>query len=102
MKVLLSEDLKKYLHEHDHNVIVLKLLHTECCTGNINSRRPDVTYKEPHNPEDFETYTVDDFKVYIEKDVHAYGDTVEFIHESLLGKHSCHVKGLNLDNVPTM
>ncbi|MGB3366461.1 MAG: CC/Se motif family (seleno)protein [Acidaminobacteraceae bacterium] len=102
MKIIISSDAKEYLHSHKHNDIMLKLLHTDCCTGNINSRNPNISYHKPKRIDDFNMYEIDDFKFYIGKDVEAYDDTLEFVHEKLMGKNACHVKGLKLDNVTVM
>lgn len=102
MKIIMKSDVKDYLHSHNHNDIMLKLLHTDCCTGNVYSRNPNISYHVPKNMDSFNLYEIDDFKVYIAKDVEAYDDTLEFVHEKLMGKHACHVKGLKLDNITIM
>lgn len=102
MKVIMNEDVKEYLKTHHHGEIVLKLLHTDGSTGNVYSRNPSISYHKPEKMDDFDVYEIDEFKVFIEKDVEAYDDTLEFVHEKLMGKNSCHVKGLKLDNVTIM
>ena len=102
MKIIMNSDVKDYLKSHNHNEITLKLLHKDCCTGNVYSRNPDISYHKPDKTEDYDYYEIDDFKVFISKDVEAYDDTLEFVHEKLMGKHACHVKGLKLDNVKIM
>jgi len=102
MNIIISSDTKEYLHYHNHNDLMLKLLHNDCCTGNIYSRNPNISYHAPKKIDDFNMYEIDDLKVYIAKDVEAYDDTLEFVHEKLMGKHACHVKGLKLDKVIIM
>lgn len=102
MKIIINSELKEYLHSHEHNDIMLKLIHTDGSTGNVKSRNPEINYHIPKDMDNYNMYEIDDFKVYIAKDVEAYDDTLEFVHEKLMGKHACHVKGLKLDNVTVM
>ncbi|GAB6106478.1 hypothetical protein [Fusibacter bizertensis] len=98
LNIVLQDDLKAYLKAHDHKDISLSLTHSDYSTGNVLSMSPDIHYKAPDDMDRYDTYTVDDVRVYVEKDVVAYDDTLEFVEESLLGVHKCHVIGIKLDD----
>ena len=102
MKILIQNDLKTYLDEHKHDTISLKLVHHDLSTGNIYTKVPEIKYHAPHDLDEFDDYDVDGIKIYVAKDIKAYDDTLEFVHEKLLGVHACHVKGLNLEHLTTM
>ncbi len=98
LNVRLQDGLKEYLKTHHHNDIALSLTHSDYTTGNVLSMSPHIRYKAPDDIDHYDLYTVDDVRVYVEKDVVAYDDTLEFVEESLLGIHKCHVVGIKLDN----
>ena len=98
LNVVLQDDLKDYLNEHHKSEISLRLIHNDYSTGNINTELPRIRFKAPDDIENFDSYTVDGIRVFVDKEVQADGDTIEFYDESLLGIHRCHVKGVRLDN----
>ena len=98
LNVVLQENLKDYLKEHHHNEISLRLVHNDYTTGNVYTEVPRIRFKAPHDIENFDSYVVDGVRVFVDKDVQANGDTIEFFEESMLGIHRCHVKGIRLDN----
>lgn len=98
LNVILQDGLKDYLKQHHHNDISLSLTHSDYATGNILSMSPHIRYKAPDALDLYDTYMVDGVRVYVEKDIVAYDDTLEFVEESLLGVHRCHVVGIKLDN----
>ncbi len=102
MKILIQDELKAYLAEHEHDTITLKLVHNDLSTGNIYTKKPEIRYSPPHDLAEFDNYQVDSLNIYIAKDILAYEDTLEFVHEKLFGIHACHVKGLNLEHLTTM
>lgn len=102
MNVTLQDALKHYLHEHNHSVIALKLIHNDYSSPNMNSKMPAITFQVPEDLEAFDTQKVDDITLYIEKGIVAYDNHLEFVLEKLLGISACHVKGLDLDNVTVM
>ena len=101
MKITIHEDLMNYLHVHEHNIIKLKTAHEDYSVGNIYSKRPRISYHEPNHPERYDKYEVDDITVYVQKGIKTKNDHIEFILEKLMGKHSCHVKGIELDVIPS-
>jgi len=99
MKVTIQKELSEYMHEHHRDTISLRLIHDDLSNGNINSNHPRIRWSEPKHTERFDRIEVDDITVYVEKDIKTNNDSLEFIHEKLLGVHRCHVRGLNLDFV---
>lgn len=102
MNITLHDDLKAYLKEKVHDTLTLKLTHNDYSSMNTESKTPEVTYHPPHNTDDFNVFTVDDITLYIDKTAKLSGDHLEFVLESLLGIHACHVKGLDLDNLKVL
>ena len=102
MKIILDDSVKSYLKEHHHHDMTLKLQISDCCTGNINSKRPDISFKEPKHLENFDEYDIDEFRVFVQKDIDAYDDTLTFTDSKLIFRHAPNVIGLNLDHVSTM
>lgn len=102
MKITLEDELKTYLKEHHHDALTLKVEHNGYSASNSNEVTPEITYHTPHDLEEYNSYTIDDVKVYVGKNVRAYNDQLDFVLETLLGIHGCTVKGLNLDNLTTM
>ncbi|MEA3424186.1 MAG: CC/Se motif family (seleno)protein [Bacillota bacterium] len=101
MKITIQDKLMEYLHEHEYKIIKLKLVHEDYSVGNVYSKRPIISYHEPNHLERYDRYEIDDIVVYIQKGIKAKNDHIEFIFEKLLGKHSCHVKGVELDKMPS-
>lgn len=99
MKVTIQKELSDYMHSHHHDTISLRLIHDDLANGNINSNHPRIRWSVPKHTERFDKIEVDDFKIYVEKDLKTNNDSLEFIHEKLFGVHRCHVRGLNLDFV---
>ena len=97
MKVSIETGLNEYMHSHHHDTLMLSLIHDNYGAGNVNSNHPRIRYHEPKHPELFDKYLVDEIMVYVSKEVKAYDDELEFVHEKLLGVHRCHVTGINLD-----
>lgn len=97
MKVKLQEQLTNYMSDHHHNVISLKLIHDSYSGYDIHSQHPSIRYHEPKHMEKYNVFSIDDVTVYIEKNIKAYDDQLEFVDESLFGVHRCHVKGIDLD-----
>lgn len=97
MKVTIQNELNEYMHSHHRDTITLQLIHDGYTTGNIYFKHPRIRLHGPKHAEKYEKFEVDDIIVFIEKNVKAEGDTLEFVHEKLLGIHRCHVKGLDLD-----
>lgn len=102
MIITLHDDLKAYLKEKAHDTITLKLIHTDYSSANTESKIPEITFIPPKDSEAFNVFNVDDITLYIEKTAKSDTDQLEFVLESLLGVHACHVKGLNLDNLKVM
>ena len=98
LNVVLQDNLKEYLKDHHHSEISLRLTHNDYTTGNVYTEVPRIRFKAPHDKENFDSYTVDGVTVFVDKDVKANGDTIEFYDDSILGIHRCHVKGVRLDN----
>lgn len=97
MKVTIQKELSDYMHAHNHNTISLRLIHDDLSMGNLYSNHPRIRWSEPKHVERFNKYVIDDITVFIEKDIKTTDDALEFIHETMLGVHRCHVRGLNLD-----
>ncbi len=97
LNIVLQDDLKTYLKQHHHTEISLRLIHNDYTTGNVYTEVPRIRFKEPRDIENFDAYTVDDVQVFVDKEVKANDDTIEFFEESMLGIHRCHVKGVRLD-----
>lgn len=98
LNVVINDELRNYMKEHNHDTISLKVRHNDYSTGNINTLNPKIRLKEPNHKEKYDLYRIDEFKVFVEKDVVAEDETIEFVDEHVLGIHRCHVKGLKLDN----
>ncbi|MCK8060046.1 MULTISPECIES: hypothetical protein [unclassified Fusibacter] len=96
MKVLIQDELKSYMHEHNHNIISLRLIHSDYNGSNIHEYRPSINYHEPADMDDFDEYDVDEFKVFVDKHVTPTNDTIEFTHDKLMGINFCNVEGVNL------
>lgn len=99
MKVTIQNELNEYMHSHDLNTISLRLIHDDYSAANIYSEHPRIRWEKPKHVERFDKYTIDDITVFVAKDIKAVDDTLELVHEKLLGIHRCHVKGLDLDYV---
>lgn len=97
LNVVLQDDLKAYLRENHHHEISLRLIHNDYTNGSIYTEIPRIRFKAPRDIEHFDSYTVDGVMVFVDKEVKANEDTIEFFEESLLGVHRCHVKGIKLD-----
>jgi len=97
LNIVLQDDLKDYLRQHHHNEISLRLVHNDYATGNVYTEVPRIRFKAPHDIDNFDAYTVDDVRIFVDKDVKANEETIEFYDESMLGIHRCHVKGVRLD-----
>ena len=98
LNVVLREDVKEYLKQHHHNDISLRLMHNDYSTGNVYTRSPRIRFKAPRDEQNFDSYMVDGVRVFVEKEIEAYDDTIEFVEETFLGIHRCHVKGVKLDS----
>jgi len=98
MNVILDDGTKAYLKEHNHDQIVLSLLVSDCCTGDINSRRPDITYKIPKHMDQFNMFDVDGIKVYVGNDVKTVEDTLTFKLNKLIFRSAPTIEGIDLDN----
>ncbi|MCD4712013.1 MAG: hypothetical protein K8R73_01905 [Clostridiales bacterium] len=99
LNIVLQDNLKAYLKKHHHDTISLRLVHNDYATGNINTINPEIHFKKPYSPENYNEYHIDDVTIYIDKEAEAYDDTLEFVEEKALALHHCHVKGLKLDKV---
>lgn len=99
MKVTIQKELSDYMHEHNHNTISLRLIHDDLANGNLYSNHPRIRWSQPKHTERYDKIEVDDFTIYVEKDIKTNNDSLEFIDEQLFGIHRCHVRGLNLDFV---
>lgn len=99
MKVTIQKELSDYMHEHKLNTISLRLIHDDLSNGNYYSNHPRIRWHEPKHMERYDKILVDGFSIYLEKDLHVKNDSIEFIHEKMLGIHRCHVRGLDLDFV---
>lgn len=97
LNVILREEVKEYMRQHHHNEISLNLDNTGYIPGNVYTVTPHIHFEAPKDIENYETYMVDDVKVYVEKDVATFDNTIEFVEESFLGIHRCHVNGVRLD-----
>lgn len=97
MKITLQEELKTYLKEHNHDIITLKVDHVDASSLNLDSKVPVITHHAPHHMDNYDSYEIDGFKVFIEKGILLIDDQLNFILETLLGIHGCHVTGVKLD-----
>lgn len=96
MNIRLEDKLVNYMHDHHKDTLMLKLIHDDYSGYDINSRHPSIRYHKPRHPENYNTHTVNDITVYVEKGIHAVDDELLFIDEKLLGIHRCHVVGVDL------
>lgn len=99
MKVTIQKELSDYMHSHNHDTISLRLIHDDLANGNLYSNHPRIRWSQPKHTERYDKIEVDDFTIYVEKDIKTNNDSLEFIDEQLFGIHRCHVRGLNLDFV---
>lgn len=98
LNVVLQDSLKSYLKQHHHDEVSLRIIRTNFTIGDVDSLEPHVYLEAPQNLEDYDTYLVDGVKVYVEKKIEAYDDTIELFEDKVLGVHRCHVFGVKLDN----
>jgi hypothetical protein len=98
LNVRVQDDLKTYLHTHHHDTISLRVRHNDYITGSINTLTPKIRFKDPTHKDRFDVYEVDGITVYVEKEIEAESDTLEFVDEHVMGIHRCHVKGIRLDS----
>jgi hypothetical protein len=98
LNVVLQDNLKTYLKQHHHDEVSLRIIRTNFTIGDVDSLEPHVYLEAPQNLEDYDTYLVDGVKVYVEKKIEAYDDTIELFEDKFLGVHRCHVFGVKLDN----
>ena len=101
MKITIHDDLMKFCCFGLTRIVKLKIVHEDYSVGNVYSRRPRISYHKPNHTERYDKYEVDDITVYVEKIIKTKNDHLEFVLEKLMGKHSCHVKGIELDAVPS-
>ena len=96
VKVKLDEKLIDYMHDHQKDVIMLKLINDDYSGYNFNTKHPRIRYHKPRHPENYDVYTVNDVTVYIEKDIETVDNNLLFTDDKIFGFHRCHVKGLEL------
>lgn len=99
MKITIEEKVMNYLHEHHKQVITLNLEHSGYSGYDAHLKHPHVRFHQPRHTENFNQYQVDDITVYVEKDIPTIEDQLIFQDETLLGHHSCHVKGIDLEKL---
>ena len=98
LNIVLQDGLKTYLKEHHHEEISLSIIRTNFTIGDVESLEPHVYLEAPQNMDDYDLYMIDGVKVYVEKTIKAFDNTIEFFEDMPLGVHRCHVFGVNLDN----
>ncbi len=98
LNIVLQDSLKTYLKQHHHEEISLRIIRTDFTIGDMESLEPHVYLEAPQNMDDFDSYLVDGVKVYVEKMIEAFDDTIELFEDMFLGVHRCHVFGVKLDN----
>lgn len=98
LNIILREDLKEYLAKHHRNDLSLSLVHNDYSTGNVYTAQPRIKFRPPRDERNYDSYMVDGVRVYVEKDIEAIDNTIEFVEESFLGVHRCHVRGIKLDS----
>lgn len=99
MRVEIQGALEDYLHEQKCDTISLELIQN---TDNFtwfrrkNTMRPSIHYSKPDKTSNFDKYTVDDFTVYVDKEVQCKHDKLEFVQSSRGNAETCNVKGVRL------
>jgi len=96
VRVRLEEKLLNYMHDHQKDTIMLKLIHDDYSGYDINSKHPRIRYHTPRHPENYDVFTVNDITVYVERGIRAVDEELLFTYDKLLGIHRCHVMGLEL------
>jgi len=98
LNVILQDDLKAYLKQHHHDELALRIVRTNFTIGDNDALEPQVYLETPQNRDDYDTYLIDGIKVYVEKNIEAFDDTIELFEDKFFGVHRCHVFGVKLDH----
>lgn len=83
------------MHTQQMNNIMLKMEHDDFSGYDVNSRHPQISYQKPKFMKGYDTFSVDDITVYVEKGIHAQNDELLFVDDNYKGIHKCQVIGVD-------
>ena len=98
LNVILREDLKEYLAKHHRNDISVSLVHNDYSTCILYTTQPRINFRPTRDERNYDSYLIDGVRVFVEKEIEAIDNTIEFVEETFLGVHRCHVRGVKLDS----
>lgn len=95
MNIKISDAGLEYLEKKQHKTITLAINTSGggCCP---TFESEDIYFKSPQNPEDFNEYEVNGFKIYIDKKAKVATPSLQFDVEKMLVFTKFTVKGLSL------
>lgn len=96
LHVVLQDSLKEYMRQHHRNAVAIRLENTGYLHESEFISTPRVHFEAPPDIEHFDTYEIDGVKVYVDKHVEAYDDTIVLNEERRLGLNRCQVDGIKL------
>lgn len=98
MKVTLDQNLESFLREQHQDTISLELdMHVghnnEFILSKPTEREPRLLFARPSQLDDYDEYHVDEFTVFVAKEVKADKEMLEIKDQVFNGVHTCFVKG---------
>lgn len=92
MKIIIDEKAKKYLKDNKQSVFTIEVRGCSSWSGTVF--KPLASVGKPYNTENFDLKKVDDFDVYIMKNIKAVNDTITVSTYSFLFMENLSLNGI--------